>query len=329
MKTLLLLFVFTLHLIATNVTQLFSVQTIKVEAKTTRTSDKNYGYVRADETQYFDITPRFGGYVVKLHANNLYQEIKKGDPLLTLYSPEVYKAKDEYLNAYRYTQKSKNPAMMQSAKQKLTLLGVAQKEIDAISKENKSSINTTIYAPSDGTIFIKNIHNGSAFKAQKSLFTLINLDTVWVEMQIFEEQRAKLRQTIRYDISFKGVDTLYHTKQSMLYPNIDNTNATLTLRLKLDNTKRQLFPGMYATIQTIFTQKPQLTLPRSAVIRKNGAYYVFMVGDFKGEYEPREVKVVPLDTHTYSVQSGLSEGDEVVNNALFMQDSDAQINGLY
>ena len=110
---------------------------------------------------------------------------------------------------------------------------------------------------------------------------------------------------------------------------LDEKEATLTLRLRLKNADNSLFPGMYASVISSAQTKEYLTLKRSAVIRKGGKYYAFVVGDFKGEYEPIEIQTRELNNDTYIVISGLREGDEVVDNALFMMDSDAQINSLY
>ena len=152
---------------------------------------------------------------------------------------------------------------------------------------------------------------------------------MWVEVKILEEQRTKISSTKKYELSFKGLSHVYKTSSKLLYPELDPKVATLTLRLRVKNASHNLFPGMYASVISIEDLKTQLTLPVTAVIRKNAKYYVFLVGDFKGEYEPVEVKVKMIDANTYSLVSGLNEGDEVVNNALFMMDSDAQINGLY
>jgi len=309
--------------------QLFSVQTVKVQKIKTSHSKKNYGFVKADETKVYDITPRFGGFVQKLYANKIYTYVKKGVPLAVVYSPEVYKAKEDYLNSYNYTKNRPNKGMFQSAKLKLSLLGVAPNEISQVLKKRKVSQNTTIYAPKSGYVFTKNVNEGSAFNAKTKLFTIVNLDDVWVEVKVFEDELKWLQHANDFRVSFKSTDKIYATHSQVLYPNLSPKEATLTMRLTLKNKDHTLFPGMYANVLSQDKPKEYLTLPQSSVILKNGKYYVFIVGGFKGEYEPMEVTVKPLNNETYIITKGLKEGNEVVNNALFMMDSDAQINGLY
>ena len=311
------------------VEQLFSVQTVKVQKLNTAHTKKNYGFVTADEARIYDISPRFGGFVEKLYADKIYKYVKKGEPLVTLYSPEVYKAKEDYLNSYRYTKVRDNKGMLRSAKLKLELLGVDEREIAAVLKNKKVSSNTTIYAPVSGYIFTKNIVDGAAFKAKNKLFEIVNLDEVWVETKIFEDDVKWIKKADDFQVSFKTTDKRYTTHNKLLYPNLDPKEATLTMRLRLSNADHTLFPGMYATVVSKDKAREYLTLPQSAVILKDGKYYAFMVGEYEGEYEPIEISVKPLNNQTYIVLDGLSAGDEVVNNALFMMDSDAQINGLY
>jgi len=311
------------------VEQLFNVQTVKVQKQSISQRIKNYGYVMMDESRVYDISPRFGGYVMELYADKIYKRVKKGEALVTVYSPEVFKAKDEYLNTYKYTQKRSAKGMLTSARLKLELLGISNGEIDKVISEGKAVPNTTIYAPVDGYIFMKGIQKGSAFNAKEKLFEIVNLDEVWVEAKLFEEERARLSMTKQYELSFKGLNKIYYTRKALLYPELDPKIATLTLRLRVENPDHKLFPGMYANVISLKDQSEQLTLPTTAVIRKDGKHYVFVVGDFKGEYEPLAVTVKAMDAKTYVIVNGLKEGDEVVNNALFMMDSDAQINGLY
>ena len=311
------------------VEQLFSVQTVKVKKEKISQRLSNYGYVTEDEARMYDVSPRFGGYIVNLYADKMYKKVKKGEALATVYSPEVFKAKEEYLNTQKYTKQRPKKGMLESAKLKLELLGISSIEIKKLISRGSASANTTIYSPVNGYLFFKDVLKGSAFNAKQKLFQIVNLDEVWIEAKLFEEERANLSMTAHYELSFKGLDTVYKTSKSLLYPQLDPKVATLTLRLRVENPEHKLFPGMYAKVISLKDELEQLILPTTAVIRKDGKHYVFMVGEFEGEYEPLEVQVKILDANTYSLIEGLEVGDEVVNNALFMMDSDAQINGLY
>ena len=311
------------------VEQLFSVQTVKVKKSTVAHTKKNYGYVKADDARIYDVAPRFGGFVEKLYVDKIYTYVKKGQPLAVVYSPEVFKAKEDYINSYRYSKIKNNKGMLRSAKLKLELLGVSQQEINEVIKNKKASKNTTIYAPISGYIFAKNITHGSAFNAKNKLFEIVNIDEVWVEAKIFEDDIAWMKNANKFTVSFKTTPKIFTTSNKLLYPNLDPKEATLTMRLRLKNSGNTLFPGMYANIISQSSAKEMLTLPQTAVILKDGKYYAFVVGEYEGEYEPVEIGAKPLDAHTYIITDGLNEGDEVVNNALFMMDSDAQINGLY
>ena len=311
------------------VEQLFSVKTIKVQEEKSFHTKKNYGYIKVDDARVYDIAPRFSGYVEKLYLNKTYSYVKKGDKLASIYSPEVYKAQEDYLNSYNYTKNRNNKGMLRSAKLKLELLGIDKREIDKIIKTKKVSPSITLYAPVSGYLFVKNITNGSAFVAKEKIFEIVNLDEVWLEAKIFEQDIPWIKQAQDFQVTTASTKEVFTATSTLLYPNVDPKEATLTLRLSLKNKKHLLFPGMYATLISQDRSKNYLTLPQSAVILKDGKHYAFVVGEYEGEYEPVEVQVQPLNNETYIVQEGLSAGDEVVDNALFMMDSDAQINGLY
>lgn len=311
------------------VKQLFSVQTVKVKKEQKFFSRKNYGYVKPSDALIYDVSPRFGGYIVKLNADKIYQKVRKNEILATVYSPEVYKAKQDYLNSYKYMRLKHTNGMLKSARLSLKLLDVPDSEIDNVLKEKKVSKYTNIISPVSGYIFNKNLVHKSAFNKKQKLFTIVNLDKVWVEAKIYEEDLKWVKTTKDFEIKFKSLSKTYKGKNPYIYPSLDPKEATLTLRLEVDNRPNDIFPGMYATIISKTEAKTYLTVPKTAVIRKNGKYFAFLKTEFKGEYEPVEVSVEPIDDYTYIVKSGLKEGDEVVKNGMFMMDSDAQINGLY
>ncbi len=311
------------------VKQLFNVKTTKVIETMTTPKQINYGYIAAEDARKIDVTTRFSGYVETLFVDTLYQKVQKGQALVSIYSPEVYKAKQDYLNAIRFNAKRPSASMVASAKVKLQLLNVPQEEIRDIRSSQKIKRLTTLYAPSSGWIFEKNIHQGSYINDKKRLYQIVDLSKVWIEAKLFQNEVEKINELTEFTVKVKGIDKLYQAKKTLLYPMLDPKEATATLRLTIDNTDEILKPGMYAKLYSSSGKTKKLVIPRTAAMRKNSTWYAFLATDFKGEYEPLEIKVQPLDNKSFEVLSGLHKGDSVVNNALFMMDSDAQINSIY
>ena len=309
--------------------QLFNVKTVKVKEVMTAKEQVNYGYIVSQDSKEVDVTAWFSGYVEILHVDTLYAKVKKGQALASVYSPEVYKAKQDYLNAIRFNAKRATASMVKSAKTKLVLLGVSQSEISEVRNKGKVTKLTTIYAPTSGWIFEKNINKGSFLNEKKSLYKIIDLSKVWLETKLFQNELATLPDLENFKVSIKGIDKVYDAKKELLYPMIDPKEATATLRLSLDNSDGTLKPGMYAKVHASTKSNPKLVIPRTAVIRKSGMWYVFLATEFKGEYEPIRIELKPLDNKHYEITKGLNADDTVVNNALFMMDSDAQINSVY
>ncbi len=311
------------------VKQLFNVQIVKVKKAYQHRRISAYGFTKADQNNIYDITPRYSGYVQKLYVDKIYQRVTKGELLATVYSPTVLKAKDNYLNSLTYAKSIANKRMIQNAKNRLVLLDIPNKEIKSIAKNLKVSLYTNIYAPASGYIFMKKLNKGSAFNQKERIFQIINLHDIWIEAKIDQKQLQYLNKMTDFTFKILGFEQTFTASMIQLYPNVSQKSARLTLRLKTSNKNNLLFPGMYASIYMNSIAKEYLTLPSTAVIFKNGKHYVFTVSQYAGEYDPQVVKVQILDPHTYIIKSGLKNGQKVVNNALFMMDSDAQINGLY
>ena len=311
------------------ITQLFNVKTVQVKEIKSAKEQVNYGYIVAQDSLKVDVTSWYSGFVKELYADTMYKKVKKGDALVKVYSPEVYKAKQDYLNSINYNRKTSMPEMLRSAKTKLLLLGVDNKEILKIQKEGQADEFTTIHAPVDGWIFEKNINQGSSFSSKKKLFQIVNLDTVWMEVKLFQNQLQILTTLNHFTVTSKGIDTPYIAKKSLLYPTLNPKEATNTLRLTIENKDGLLKPGMYAKVYASAETKNRLIIPRTSVVRKSGLWYAFLATEFKGEYEPIVIEVKPLNNKHYEVIKGLTTDDTIVNNALFMMDSDAQINSVY
>jgi membrane fusion protein, copper/silver efflux system len=313
----------------TTIEQLFNVRTVQVKELITSQKQVNFGYIVAQESSKVDVFAWYSGFVDALYADSMYKYVVKGELLARVYSPEVYQAKQDYLNSINYNMENVAPGMLESAMTKLSLLGVSIKEIDQIKRDRKVNEFTMIYAPISGWIFEKNINKGSSFNSKMKLFQIVNLDKVWAEIKLFQNELNKLDTLQNFKVISKSNDKTYEAKRSILYPMIDPKEATVTLRLILDNEDAMLKPGMYVKMHATSADKTRLVIPRTAAIRKNGIWYAFLATDFKGEYEPVKIELRPLDNKNFEILKGLSTSDTVVNNALFMMDSDAQINGIY
>lgn len=309
--------------------QHFNVQTTQVKRVSEAKSVKSFGFVKVDESRVYDVSPRFGGFVEVLYADTRYKRVKKGETLAKVYSPEVLQAKDDFLNTINYTKRRENSAMLESAKTKLKLLNIPESEIEEIYKEKKTSFFTTIVSPADGYVFKKSLQNNSAFNAKSTLFQIVNLDKVWIELKIRQNQLSFLKNIKSFTLSTPSLQQTFEAKREILYPELDPKEESFTLRLSVENEHNVLRPGMYVTAKMSADVSSYLTLPSTAIIRKNAKFYVFVAGEYEGEYEPLEIDAELLNANAYIVKSSLEEGDAVVNNALFMMDSDAQLNGLY
>ena len=329
MKTILITLLLALALQAdqAKVTQHFSVVTTKVKKEDVSLSRKYYGYVTVDESKISDVVPRFSGYVEKLYADKLYKYVKKGEPLAKVYSPEVYKAKDEYLRSYRYGKKQNAPGMIKSAKIKLLLLGVSSSEVDAVVRKGSAGELTTIYAPRSGYIFSKSVNEGSSFKKGGKLFEIVSLSDVWIRIKVNDTDIEWVRGVKRFDVSFDGLKKGYKAALDIIEPKLGLKESRYTVRTVVQN-DGEVYPGMYAKVEANKKVGERLVVPASAVIRKNGKYYAFLATEFKGEFEPVEVGVKRIGDR-YIVEKGLKEGDTIVKSAMFMMDSDAEINSLY
>jgi len=309
--------------------QLFNVTTVKVKQLVTAKEQVNYGYIVVEDSRRVEVSSWYSGYVEALYADTVYKKVEIGEALVKVYSPEVYKAKQDYLNAIKFNAQRATLGMLRGAKEKLRLLNVSKKEIDLIKSTGKVDEYTTIYAPISGWIFSKNLNLGSSFKKQQKLFEIVNLDKVWLEAKLFQNQIKALNRLKNHNVHVDGIDTVFEAEKTLLYPKIDPKEATVTLRLLVDNCNDELKPGMYAKLHATAATSSKLVIPRTAALRKDGKWYAFLATEFKGEYEPVEIELEPLDKVYFLVKKGLSDGENIVNNALFMMDSDAQINSIY
>jgi Cu(I)/Ag(I) efflux system membrane fusion protein/cobalt-zinc-cadmium efflux system membrane fusion protein len=291
-----------------------------VEQRTLVTELRVPGTVVIDETRLAQVAPRFGGFVERLHANVTGQYVRVGQPLMAVYSPEVFAAMQELLVAAKLA-----PDLVDAARRRLDLLGVAASEIDVVLRGGDVPRTVTVYSPVSGIITERMVVQGQAVQAGETLYTIADLSAVWVNADVRETDAALLRTGLGADIElasmpgrpFKGMVTY-------VYPTLKQETRTVTARVTVANAGGQLRPGMFATVHLRSPSRRALTLPTSAVLRTGERTLVFV--DFGGgRIEPQPVEVGQSTSVYTEVLAGLEPGQRVVTSAQFLLDSESNL----
>ena len=305
------------------VSQLFNKKLIKVQKEQIGTLKNFYGTTALNETKTYDIVTRFDGYITKLHANEQYKTVKKGSPLFSIYSDEVNSIQQEIQIAKKF-----NKSLVNSNIEKLKSLDVNYATIKKIKSSNKTIKNISFYSPTNAIVLQKNINKGSFAKKGKLLLQLASLDELWFIASVYQKDLAFIKKDMKAKIYIDGISTPLDSVVDMIYPTVDLKTKTVDVRFIIPNKDLKLYPNMFAKVSLKQIKKEMLTLPKTAVLVKGSKYYVFQ-NLSKTEFEPIEIKAKRIASNKYEILSGIEEGQEVINNALFLLDSDAITNGLY
>lgn len=306
-----------------DVKQLFNKTTVKVKEEKITQTQSFYGQTTVDTSRVFDVTTRFDGFITKLFANEDYRVVKKGEPLFELYSNELVSIQKEL----KVTQ-AINDKLYNSGFEKLIALGLQDQELKRIKNQDTIFESIALYAPFDAIVLQRNINNGSAFKKGQLLLQLANIEQLWFIAQVYQHDLPLIKKGLSSKLYIDGIKEPFKTHVDKIYPIVDEKNKTVSVRFVVENKTLQLSPNMFAKIVVQTQEKTTLTLPKEAVIQKGDKHFAFLSLPNE-EYEPIEIEAKRITSNTYEILSGLKAGEEVINNALFLLDSDAVTNSLY
>ncbi len=305
------------------VEQLFNKKLVKVKEENVGISKNFYGKTMIDESKVVDIVTRFDGYITKLNANKNYMFIKKDETLFSIYSDKILSIQKEI-----QISKSINRNLYKSSLSKLSALDINKDEINKIKKSKISLNGISIKSPINAIVIKKNINNSSSVKKGKLLLQLANIDKLWFIAQVYQKDLAFIKKDMKAYIAIDGIEKSVKSKVDFIYPIIDAKTKTIDVRFIVDNKDLKLFPNMFAKVKIKSSKNLILTLPKTAVLTKGANHYVFKVISDK-EFEPVKVEAKRLSSNKYQILDGLEKGQTVINNALFLLDSDAVTNALY
>jgi Cu(I)/Ag(I) efflux system membrane fusion protein len=294
--------------------------------------------VEHDETALTRIAPRFGGWVRKLHVNYTGQKVEAGQPLLTVYSPELHATESEYLLAWRQWQTASNgPASelrdsarqtLESARRRLELWEVGAAEIRALEERGAPSDELLIRAPSSGHVIAKPAVEGRSFMPGETLYEIGILHRLWLRVSIPEPDLMHVRtgQVARASFAVLGGRS-FETTVDFVYPHLDPQTRRGAVRMRLENPDHVLRPDMWAGVEIEENLGELLSVPASAVI-DTGTRLLAFVQLEAGHLEPREVTVGVRTDDWWEVLDGLKEREKVVTRALFLVDSESQLKAV-
>jgi RND family efflux transporter MFP subunit len=315
--------------------QAIGVKTALVEMQNVSSELRVPGNVEMNQRQLAYVQTRFPGWIQKVFANATYQYVRKGQPVFTIYSPDLVSTEQEYLLAKQDQQALASDAhgmaaregdwLLQAAADRLRQFGVPASEITRLEKSGTVQHDVSIDSPASGYITDFNALPNQYVQAETKLYTIADLSTVWVNANVFQTDVGALKPgtpaTVTVDAypgrTFKG-------RIDQVLPQVDATTRTVPVRFVLNNPEIALRPGMFVNVSIAVPLGRQLVIPASGVLH-SGTRDIAFIDHGDGYLEPREIEVGRrLDDHVV-VLKGLKIGERIVSSANFLVDSESQL----
>ncbi len=301
-------------------------------ARTIRT----VGTVTADETRIQHFHTRVTGFVTKLYVNFTGEFVKKGQPVLSLYSPELLASQEELLRARDAEKRfatsdlpevrKGGEELLEAARRRLRLFDVPEEFIDKVERTGAPQRDVTLLANATGYVTSKGIFQGQQVDpSMMDLFTITDLSHVWIDAQFYEYEASLLRlgQQARLTLAYDPALALTG-RIAYIYPTLDTATRTVTVRFDFANPGLKLKPGMFANVELETGGERGVVIPDSAIIYTGERQLVF-VSLGGGRFEPRQVRVGVHSDGKALVLSGVAAGEQVVVKANFLLDSESQL----
>ncbi len=317
--------------------QLIGVEYGTAEYETTKDSVRAAARVTLDETRIAKVQPKLEGWIDQVFADFTGKLVRKGDPLLTIYSPEALATQQEYLLAIKAQhQMHDNPVhemlgsaenLVAAARKRLELWDISDAQIDEIGRTGQTLKNLTLDSPISGFVTERNAFPKQRVNAETVLYTVADLSTVWVIADVFEYEAANVRLGQPATLTLDYLPgRAFHGRVSYILPQVDPTTRTLKVRIEFENPGFALKPDMYGQVELQAGGARRLVVPQSAVLNSGDRQTVF-VDRGSGYFEPREVKIGAQMDGRIEILSGLRAGDRIVTSGNFLIDSESQLKG--
>jgi len=280
------------------------------------------GYLDYDERALGHVHLRANGWVENLKVKTLGERVRKGDLLLEVYAPDLVNAQKEYLQALGGILES----LKISARDRLLALGVSESQVQQVEKERRVPQLTAVYARQDGIVSALNIRQGMYVTPEMELMTLADVSTVWVKVEVFEQQAGWLALGQKAEMRLPHAPgEAWEGTVEYIYPDVDAKTRAVRARLRFPNPGERLKFNMFADVVVHATPRAKvLNIPSEALIR-TGTEQRVIVDLGEGRFEARPVEVGMESGDRVEIRSGLKEGERVVTSAQFLLDSESSV----
>jgi len=315
--------------------QSIGVKTGEVERKLVEDEVRATGNIAVDETRLAYVQVRFSGYIQKVFADATYQYVHKGQPLLTIYSPDLVATEREYLVANQNQKEvaqstvpgvaSSAASLLDAAAERLKQWGVPQGEITRLESTGQVQQELEIDSPVSGYITERNALPSVAVQPEMRLYTIADLSTVWVQAQVFQDDLGRIKAGNAATLTvntFPGRS--FRGRVDFIYPQVDMDTRTAKVRIVFSNPALQLKPGMFVNVALKVPMGSQLVIPATGVLQ-SGEREIAFVQRSDGYIEPREVQLGSRVGDDFIVLKGLSVGEQIITSANFLIDSESQL----
>lgn len=303
--------------------QRIGVRTGKVKRDKLHMTIRPVGIVEPDQTRLTRVHTRISGWVTKVNVNFVGESVRKGAPLLELYSPDLLTTQEEYLAAVE----SEGPKgrVAQLARRRLKLWDVPDDEIAELEKTRKARDILTLRANITGQVLSRDVLEGSYVEPKTELYRLADLNEVWVQVKVYEYElpHVHLNQSVRVAL-LSDPETWIDGRISFIEPWVQEVSRTAKVRVAVPNPRLRLKPGMYANVRIEHEMGEGLLVPEDAVLRTGERDLAFRALP-GGWFEPVSIKLGPRFGDRFQVISGLAEGEEIVTSAVFLIDSESRL----
>ena len=289
----------------------------------------------ADETRLFRVTTKVEGWVEKLFVSVTGQEVRKDDPLLAIYSPQLVSAQQEYLAVFQaagaLAANSSGEAalgakaLLASARQRLQFWDISDEQVARLERIGQVQKTLTLYAPAGGYVTEKNVLAGQKIMAGDPLMVVADLSVVWGDADLYESDLPYVKVGMPMEVTLPyWPDKSFQGKVGFIAPALAPESRTLKIRLEIPNPELLLKLEMYADARLNYPVGERIAIPETAVMRTGERIYAFRdAGD--GKLVPVEIKLGVRSDDFCEVLAGLKEGDRVVTSANFLVDSESSM----